>query len=101
MSRTPVALLKAQLRLDDPSEDAFLEHKLNAAEAWIQGHIGAALPEGEVPAPLTEAALQLAAFWYEQREAAFLGTSGAPIPFGVHALLQSFREEVTGHAYPA
>ena len=101
MSRTPVELLRAQLRLDTAEDDAFLAHKLAAAEAWVQGHIGAPLPEGDVPAPLTEAVLQLAAFWYEQREAAFIGLSGAPIPFGVTALLQSYREEVTGHVSAA
>ena len=96
MSVTPVSLLKAQLRLDTAEEDAFLAHKLAAAEEWIAGHTGAAFPD-PAPAPLTEAALQLAAFWYEQREAVWMGLSGAPIPFGVTALLQSFRAEVTGH----
>ena len=97
MSVTPVSLLKAQLRLDtDPSEDAYLAHKLAAAEEWIAGHTGAPFPD-PAPAPLTEAALQLAAFWYEQREAVWMGLSGAPIPFGVTALLQSYRQECTGH----
>ena len=98
---TPVELLRAQLRLDTTEEDSFLAHKLAAAEAWIAGHTGAPFPAADVPAPLTEAALQLAAFWYEQREAAFLGLSGTPIPFGVTTLLQSYREEVTGHVAAA
>ena len=97
MSVTPVSLLKAQLRLDTAEEDSFLAHKLAVAEEWIAGHTGAAFPTEDVPAPLTEAALQLAAFWYEQREAVWMGLSGAPIPFGVTALLQSYRAEVTGH----
>ena len=101
MSVTPVSLLKAQLRLDTAEEDAFLAHKLAAAEEWIAGHTGAPFPTEDVPAPLTEAALQLAAFWYEQREATFLDLSGAPIPFGVTTLLQSYREEVTGHVAAA
>ena len=95
--RTPVSLLKAQLRLDNTAdEDSFLTHKLATAEDWIRGHIGADLPDPMPPA-MTEAALQLAAHWYEAREAVAFGISGAPIPFGVTALLQSYREEVTGH----
>ena len=96
MSRTPLALLKQQLRLDTSEEDSFLQHKLNAAEAWISNHVGAPLPD-PAPAPIIEAALLLASFWFEQREAALLGTSAQPIPFGVHGLLSSYREEVTGH----
>lgn len=52
---------------------------------------------GTLPAPVTEAILQLAALWYEQREAAAIGVSVAPIPFGVHDLLRPYCEVVAGY----
>lgn len=95
---TPLPLLKSQLNLDHDLDDALLAHKLGAAEEWIGAHIGRAFAGIDpVPATLTEAALQLAAHWYEQREAAVFSLSGAMIPFGVHELLASHREALTGH----
>lgn len=91
---TSLFLLKAQLNLDHSLDDELLAHKLAAAEAWIVQHTGA--PFAAEPA-LTEAALQLAAYWYEQREAASFGVSTQPIPFGVLELLRPYRLEVTGH----
>jgi hypothetical protein len=93
---TSVNLLKSQLNLEHDHDDALLAHKLAAAEAWIAQHIGAAFP-AEPTADLTEAALQLAAYWYEQREAASFGVSTNTVPFGVYELLQSHREAVTGY----
>ncbi len=93
---TSLALLKAQLNLDPTHnlDDELLAHKLAAAEAWIATHTGTLF----VAEPaLTEAALQLASFWYEQREAASFGISTQPIPFGVLELLRPYRDEVTGH----
>lgn len=91
---TPVALLKSQLNLDHDLDDALLAHKLDAAEIWIGKYTGSPFAAGE--AVLTEAALQLAAYWYEQRESASDVTL-RPVPFGVHDLLASYREAVTGH----
>lgn len=91
---TPVSLLKSQLNLDHDLDDALLAHKLAAAELWIEKHTGVAFDADPV---LTEAALQLAAWWYEQRETAITGTIVAPVPFGVRDLLNSYRESVTGH----
>ena len=99
--RTPVSLLKAQLRLDNTAdEDSFLTHKLATAEDWIRGHIGADLPDPMPPA-MTEAALMIAAHLYECREAVSFGLSAIPVPFGAVQLLQSYREEVTGHVAAA
>ena len=95
MSATPLALLKAQLALDHDLDNDLLQHKLDVAEAWIATYIGAALPD-PVPAPITEAALQLAAHWYVQREAVSDMRSLA-VPFGVLELLSPYREVVTGH----
>lgn len=95
MPHTPLGLLKQQLNLDHDLDDALLTHKLNAAEDWIGSYIGAPLTE-PVPASVTEAVLQLAAFWYGQRESASeLRT--LPVPFGVHVLLAPHRAAVVGH----
>ena len=93
---TALALLKAQLNLDHDADDALLAHKLDAAETWIARHIGSAFPD-PAPPDLTEAALQLGAYWYEQREAASFGVSTNAVPFGVYDLLQAHREAVTGN----
>lgn len=95
-AHTSTALLKAQLNLDHDLDAALLAQKLAAAEMWIGRHTGQPFPE-DAPADLTEAALQLAAYWYEQREAASFGLATAPVPFGVYELLQGHRDAVTGH----
>lgn len=93
-AQTPVSLLKSQLNLDHDLDDALLAYKLDAAETWIANHTGIAFDGAN--AAMTEAALQLASFWYEQREGAS-DVSLRPVPFGVRELLSSFRDEVTGH----
>ncbi|WP_370213455.1 head-tail connector protein [Roseovarius sp.] len=93
-AQTPLALLKSQLNLDHEIDDALLAHKLAAAEVWIANYTGT--PFATNDAAQTEAALQLAAYWYEQREAAFEGGIKA-IPFGVRDLLESSKTQVTGH----
>lgn len=92
---TSVSLLKSQLNLDHNLDDALIAHKLDAAEIWIGHYTGVAFVAGD--AALTEAALQLASYWYEQREAASFDVSTKAVPFGVRDLLDSYREQVTGH----
>ena len=85
-------LLKSQLNIVGTDDDAFLTHKINAAEAWLGNYIGASLDTFDpLPADLTEAVLQLAAYHYEQREAASFGVSTLPIPFGVLDLARPYR----------
>ena len=91
---TPLSLLKSQLNLDHDLDDALLAHKLAAAEMWIGNHTGLGFTVGD--AAVTEAALQLAAYWYEQREGAS-EISMRLVPFGVYELLAPYREQVTGH----
>ncbi len=93
-AQTPIALLRSQLNLDHDLDDALLAHKLAAAEIWIANYCG--VPFDASNAAQTEVALQLAAYWYEQREAA-LDSRIAPVPFGVRDLLESFKDQVTGH----
>ncbi len=92
---TPLSMLKAHLNISDSIDDTLLQHKLDAAELWIAKYTGAAFPTSP-EAPLTEAALQLAACWYEQREASS-ELNIRPVPFGVRELLSPYRDQVTGH----
>ncbi|MEH6521108.1 head-tail connector protein [Sulfitobacter sp.] len=91
-AQTPTALLKAQLNLDHSFDDALLAHKLAAAETWIAAHTGVAFDADNAAA--TEAALQLAAYWYEFREGGS-DVSVKAIPFGVRDLLASIRLSIT------
>jgi uncharacterized phage protein (predicted DNA packaging) len=98
MTTTPLALLKSQLTLEHDLDDALLQHKLNVAEEWIGNYTGTPFADHDpVPASLTEAALQLAAYWYVQREGASDMRLQA-VPFGVLDLINPYRESVTGHA---
>lgn len=45
----------------------------------------------EVPADLRQALLTLVAYWYENRDAAILSGSGAPIPAGFERLVSGYR----------
>ena len=87
-----VALLKSQLNLTGTDDDALLAHKIAAAEQWIADQIGVELVTLEpIPATITEAVLQLAAHWYEQREAVLIGINSNEVPFGVREIIGSYR----------
>ena len=94
LAATPISLLKSQLNLDHDRDDALLDLKLAAAESWIGRYVGSHFEP--LRSEMVEAALQLAAYWYEQREAASFATTTAAIPFGVHDLLEGLRRPVTG-----
>jgi hypothetical protein len=97
MTTTPLGLLKAQLTLDHDLDDALLSRKLAVAEEWIGNFVGTPFADhAPVPASLTEAALQLGAFWYVQREGAS-DIRLTAVPFGVLELLAPYKEQVTGY----
>lgn len=83
-------LAKAQLNIVGTDDDALLTHKIGAAEAWLAGYIGGPLPD-PLPADLVEAVLQLAAHWFENREATAYGASVNEVPFGVVDLARQYR----------
>jgi uncharacterized phage protein (predicted DNA packaging) len=98
MTTTPLPLLKAQLNIEHDLDDGLLTHKLAVAEEWIGSFVGNPFADHDpLPASLTEAALQLAAYWYGQRESVS-DARLTSIPFGVIELLRPYRESVTGHA---
>lgn len=96
MPVTPLTLLKSQLNIDYTHDDALLAHKLAAAEEWIARQIGTDFPD-PAPATLTEAALMLAAHWYEQREAVAFGEAGRAVPYGVGELVAGHKDRIAGH----
>lgn len=97
-----VALLKTQLNWTDDmgdSDDELLLSKVKSAQQHIESLMGFKIDEtyggaGQEPVPeaLSEAVLQLAAWWYVQREAAVAGVSVQSIPHGVDQIVQELRD---------
>lgn len=94
--------LKAQLSITPDigaADDALLIRKLAAAQNHVERLLGFRIadqypPEGDppvsaVPPALVEAVLQLAAWWYESREAA--GESTREVPFSVSEIIAEHR----------
>lgn len=92
--------LGAQLNLPDETiaqDFDLLARKLASAQAFLESHLGFKIEErfggvgqDPVPAPLKEATGQLAAHWYENREAA--GEGAKVIPFGVSEIVDAYRD---------
>lgn len=99
--------MQRQLALTDsaPGDDlVLLQGKIEAAQGHIERLLGFKIedrfyPEHEkpedrgdrdpVPPDLIEAVMQLAAFWFEHREAS--GDGGRPLPFGVAEVVNEHR----------
>ncbi len=86
-----VAQIKAQLNLDDAIDDALVELKAQAAQNHVERLLGFRIEEEfvTVPPALQEAVLQLAAHWYENREAS--GDASGPILFSVEEIVREYR----------
>lgn len=85
----------------DAADAHQLQRLLDAATAHIERLLGFSftntdeLPSG-APADLELAVLQLAADWYENREATLVGVTGRPIPFGVQEIVNEYRRYTFG-----
>lgn len=94
--------LKAHCNITGSTDDAVLTRLLSASETHVVRLLGFALddveefPEG-TPADLELAVLQLAADWYENREASLVGVSAMPIPFGVQEVINEYRTYTFAH----
>jgi hypothetical protein len=102
MAIVTVAELKEQLNLTDDlgtDDDALLGRKISAAQDHIERQLGfkigaryGADNQDPIPAALVEAVSQLAAHWYENREASLIGVNGYSLPFGVQEIVDGYRE---------
>lgn len=97
MNVTDISALRAQLNLPDTGEDALLWRQLDAAHRLVEQMLGLtfediAQVQHGIPAPLAEAVLRLAAWFYEQREAGIVGSGAAEVPFGVREIVREYRE---------
>lgn len=99
--------MQRQLALTDsaPGDDlVLLQGKIEAAQSHIERLLGFKIedlfyPDHErvadrgdrdpLPPALKEAVMQLAAFWFEHREAS--GDGGRPLPFGVAEIVNEHR----------
>jgi uncharacterized phiE125 gp8 family phage protein len=88
---------QAGLTSDAPDEDqVILQQKGDAAQAHIESQIGFKIEERfggalpPVPQDLKEGVLQLAAWWFANREA--LADSDKLLPFGVQEIIASHRD---------
>lgn len=94
--------MKQQLNLTGipgTDDDALIERKIEAAQNHIERLLGFRIEEtyggtdqDEIPPALVEAVCQLAAHWYENREATLVGVNGQELPFGVWQIVNEFRE---------
>lgn len=96
-----LALLKKQVRADDFSQDdAYLEHLLNTAKETVitatnrtEAELREMDSEGHLPKMLLQAALMLAAHWYNQRESV-AAVAMHEVPDSVQALVKPYRRLV-------
>ncbi len=94
--------LKEQLNFSadlGTADDALLGRKLAAAQDHVERMLGFKIEvtyggaeQEPVPPALIEAVAQLAAHWFENREASLVGVTATTIPFGVQQIVSEYRE---------
>ncbi|REF67395.1 head-tail connector protein [Paracoccus versutus] len=82
---------------DQDADDTLIEGKIAAAQNHIERMLGFVIEERfggvdqpEIPTAIREAVMQLATWWFENREAATDLTR--ELPFGVRDIVDGFRE---------
>lgn len=94
--------LKGQLRIGHDDEDELITQKINSAQSHLEQLLGFKIateyppteddpPVSTVPPALVECVLQLAAHWYENREAVVLGGNAQVLPVSVADVVTEFR----------
>lgn len=102
MAIVTVGQLEEHLGLPEDTalaDTGLLADKIAAAQGHLERLLGYAIEDEfggqdqpDIPEPLREAVLQLAAWWYEQREAAITGTIVARAPHSIDEIVQEYRE---------
>ena len=102
MAIITVEQLKDQLNLSPDlgaDDDALLSRKIDAAQDYIERQLGFKIAtryggadQEMLPPALVEAVSQLAAHWFENREATLIGVNAYALPFGVAEIVDSLRE---------
>ncbi|MCJ8053889.1 head-tail connector protein [Shinella curvata] len=102
MAIVTLAQLKEQLNFDEDlgtADDVLLGRKIEAAQNHIERLLGFKIGETyggteqeAIPPSLVEAVLQLAAHWYENREATLVGVTAEELPFGVWEIVREYRD---------
>ena len=83
---------KAHLNITTEADDALIEGKIEAAEAWVSRWLDTPLAEmAEVPGDLKEAVRQLVGHLYENREATLIGVTAEEVPFGIWDIINQHR----------
>ena len=88
--------LKAHCNVTGTADDSVMTRLLSAATAHVGRLLGYAIDDADIfpsgtPGDLELAVLQLAADWYENREATLVGVSAQAIPFGVREIVNEYR----------
>lgn len=91
--------MKAHLNITGDQDDALIGKKIAAAQNHIERLLGFKIEETyggaeqeDIPASLAEAVMQLAAHWYENREAVIVGVTAIPMPLGVREIIREYRD---------
>jgi len=97
MSIVTLALTKNHMNVDTDADDELIQLYIDAAEEWFEDFTGRKLDTLDpVPARLRRGVMELAAFYYEQREAASFGVTIQLAPFGVMSVAERYRESWFG-----
>lgn len=86
-----LATAKLQARVTHDHEDALITGYIAAAQAWVERYIGTTLDEAGDPPELDQAMLLLVAHWFQNREAAVVGTISGDLAMAVKELAGPFR----------
>ena len=94
MSIVTLEDVKAHLGVTLDEDDTLIQNKIDAAQASIEQLLGYEIEVRfeTAPADLKEAVRQLAAHYFENREASVVGVSVALLPLGIKSIVQNRRD---------